>query len=148
MSRGDRRADPLGAPVAPGLISGEPWYSTTSKDYFHPSIVGRVTEPIPVPAPAPKRERAGRHRKPARRVNPRYLTAAVFTGLLAVPVLWMASELATHSPVVYQNTPAITQTAHLPVTIYSGGHKAMGQICVIMDERGGSWTAWATNRPC
>ena len=147
MSKGNRKRDPL--EKAPGLVSGEPWYTTTSKDYISPSMT-QGTEPAskPSPAPAPERGREpGRHRKqkPVRKIRARYIIAAVVTTFLAAPALWMASEIASGSPEPVRPVATI-KTVQVPVIVHT--HNKTKAICVFLSDSGSSWSAWATSKPC
>ena len=102
-----------------------------------------------MPPPRRQEPRApGRHRKkgpPRRRVNPRYVTAAVFTAFLAVPALWMADYIATHQG-AEQTIELVKQNAHVPMTLYENGTTT--PICVYVSNGKNSWKAWATKQNC
>jgi hypothetical protein len=149
MSKPNHRRDPLDS----DLLSREgPWYSPRSRDYISP---GLTENPETIPYPQPPRpahripQGPGRHRrpksKPVRKLRPQYVVASVFTAMLAIPVLWVAANLARHpeetSPIVY------THTAYLPV--HFGYKDEVMNGCVVVESTGGiKFKAWATSVPC
>lgn len=133
------------------LISDKgPWYSPRGRDYLSPSLL-EETKPLPKTAPAqrgPGRHRKHRtkDRKPAKKINPRYITAATLTALLAVPTLWMADYIATHNGNEDKSIELVKRNAYMPMTLYANGGST--PICVYVTESGSNWKAWATNQAC
>jgi hypothetical protein len=147
MAKGTHKSDPL-RENRTTLVTGDPWYSTTSKDYLSPSLT-QGTEQRRERAPAASRRSPGRHRrtKPgARKIRSRYIFAATLTAGLAVPALWTAGWIATNNHDTSQVQMAGKQ-AWLPMTLYQdSGNRT--PICVYIQNTSQGWKAWATDKPC
>lgn len=144
------RADPLHEP----LIEERPqqqypnshmWHSPPAPQYDSQGFRQDLFpgQPMPEPGRMQRMTRDPPRPEPARRVNPRTVTAAVFTLIVAVPALFAAGWIARESKA--EDTVTVTRVSYLPLTLYSGPTRAKTRICLVISE---SESAWATTAPC
>ena len=156
---GGHRRDPLPPPApgmlgAPVLLSDEPearsrWHDPSKLRGIDPDLISPVPE-IHHEEERPT-EKLPPWMEPKRKMQPRYVTAAVATTLIAVPALvmagWIANENNTSGSTVKNVSSQLAPgTVHMPIVLVVNGQSH--KVCITLVNSGPSWTASATGHGC
>jgi hypothetical protein len=119
------------------------WYDPSALRGIDPDIVSPVARAQSRPT-----QELPPWMQPKRKIQPRYITAAVATAILAVPALlmagWVANETSNASTTV--QTQLAPGTAHIPIVLVVNGKRQ--QVCITLANSGQHWKAWASASDC